>query len=80
MGELIDVLGPPVRVEVLDGRDDAQMEFPAPFGEQTPVGNLVGESMLEGAFQLWGLTRLGKEASRLQGSSPISELVFRLVG
>jgi hypothetical protein len=52
VGETFDLLGHSVPGECLEGLDDAGMEHPPSFLEQTAVGNFVGESMLEGVFMV----------------------------
>ena len=50
VGQAFDLLGHPVPGECLEGLDDAGMEHPPSFLEQTAVGYFVGEGVLEGVF------------------------------
>jgi hypothetical protein len=50
VGKTFDLLGRSVSGERLEGFDDAGMEHPPSFLEQTAIGDFVGEGMLEGLF------------------------------
>ena len=66
MGQPFDVLGQPVGIEPLDGRHDLTMESAPPILEQTPVGHIVGEGMLEGVLKIGKEPRLIKELGGLK--------------
>ena len=51
VGQAFDLLGQPVPGERLEGLDDAGMERPPPLLQETAVGHLVGEGVLEGVFR-----------------------------
>src|SRR5262249_36432503 len=56
MGELLHLLLEAIAVETLDLADDSPVNGAPAVGEQTTVGHLLRERMLEGVF------RIGKEA------------------
>ena len=60
------LLGQAIRVEHFKGLDDPCVQHPPPLLEQTVVGHLVGQGMLEGEFALGEQPRLIEELGRLQ--------------
>src|SRR5262245_11187979 len=52
MGETVNVLDQPPRVEALDGLDDSSVQLLAPLAQEALVGDVVSEGVLEGVFQL----------------------------
>src|SRR5262249_47416645 len=66
VGELLDVFGEAVSRELGDGFDDLGVEHTSPLLEQTTVGYLVGEGVLEGVFTLGEEPRLIEKLGRLQ--------------
>ena len=52
--------------ERLEGLDDAGMQHPPPLLEQTAVGHLVGQGVLEGVLALGEEARLVEELGRLE--------------
>ena len=66
VGQAFDLLGHPVPGERLEGLDDAGMEHPPSFLEQTAVGDLVGEGVLEGVFVVRKEPRLVQEFGGLE--------------
>jgi hypothetical protein len=52
MRQTFDLLGHPVPGECLEAFDNAGMQRPPPLLEQTPIGHLVRQGMLEGVFRL----------------------------
>ncbi len=66
MGQAFDLLGQAVPGERLEGLDNAGMERPPPLLEEAPIGDLVGEGVLEGVFVLGKEARLVEELGRLE--------------
>ena len=65
VGQAFDLLGPRSG-ERLEGLDDAGMQRPPPLQEETAIGHLVGEGMLEGVGRLGEQTCLVEELRRLE--------------
>jgi len=61
-----DLLGHPVPDERLKGLDDAGMQHPPPLLQETPVGHLVREGVLEGVGMFWEEAGLVEEFRRLE--------------
>ena len=70
VGQPLDVLGQPIRIERVDGADDAGVEGPASLLERGTVGDLVGERMLEGVLGIGEEPGLVQELGRLQMREP----------
>ena len=66
VGQAFDLLGHSVPGERLEGLDDAGMERPPSFLEQTAVGDFVGEGVLEGVFVVGKEPRLVEEFGGLE--------------
>jgi hypothetical protein len=58
-----DLVGQMGRIAALKGRQDASMERASPLLQEAAVGDLVGESMLEGIDTLGAKTRLIEKLS-----------------
>src|SRR5262245_37084506 len=81
MGETIDVLGESLRVDSLDGLDDTGVEHTLSVLENTLIGDLMSQSVLEGVLHAVGQgTRFGEELRRLQTRQLPPELSVRYVG
>src|SRR5262249_27229986 len=65
MGQALGVLSHPVPGKCLEGLDNAGMEPASALLEDTPIGHLVGEGMLEGVLALGEKARLIEELSGL---------------
>ena len=52
VGEPFSVLGQPVPIGAFDGSDDPGVEVAAPVVEQTPIGHLMRERVLEGVLEV----------------------------
>ena len=52
MRQAFDLLGHPVPGERLEGLDNAGMQHPTPLLQETAVGHLVREGVLEGVLAL----------------------------
>ena len=52
VGQSVDVLGPAVRIDSLDGLHDSHMEGTPSVLEQAPVGHLMGKRVLEGVLDI----------------------------
>ncbi len=64
--QAFDLLGHPVRGERLQGLDNAGVQHPPPLLQQTAVGHLVRQGVLEGVFVLGEQARLVEELGRLE--------------
>ena len=52
LGQPFSLLGQAVWIECFEGLNDPGMEYTPPLLEETPIGDLVGQGMLEGVFVL----------------------------
>ena len=66
VGQPFDVLGQPVGIEPLDGLHDLAMEGAPPVLEQTAIGHVVGQGMLEGVLKVREDAGLVQELRALQ--------------
>ena len=66
VSQALDLLGHALPGECLQGLDDAGMQHPPSFLEQTAVGYFVGEGVLEGVFVVRKESRLVEKFGRLQ--------------
>src|SRR5712691_2471055 len=64
--QAFDLRGHLIPGERFEGRDDPGMERSPPLLEQTPVGHLMGEGVLEGVLALRKEPRLIEELSGLE--------------
>ena len=64
--QALDLFGQPVSGKRFEGLDDPGMEYPPSLLEQTPVGHLVGQGVLEGVGEFWEEARLVQELSCLE--------------
>ena len=62
----VDLLGQPVGIQLLQGRHNAGVQHPPPLLEETAVGHLVGEGVLEGVLPLGEQARLVEELGPLE--------------
>ena len=76
----LDLLGQTIRIECLDRLHDPGMERAPPLLEQAAVGDLVGERVLEGVFEVGEQARLVEELRRLKLGEAASELVLGQIG
>jgi hypothetical protein len=56
------------------------MECQPSFQQETAIGHLVGEGVLEGEYEVWKEMRLIQELRRLQVSEATPECFFRQLG
>src|SRR2546422_7077021 len=77
VSEPLDVLGQTLGVERLDGFDNPGVERPSPLLEYAPVGNLVGEGVLEGVFEVREQARLVEKLGLLQASKRPPQCLVR---
>src|SRR5262249_40631539 len=77
LGQALDLLGQSLGIESLKPLDNASMEGAPPLLEQTAVGDLVSQGVLEGEFALWEQLRLVEKLSCLQ---VVEATVQRLLG
>ena len=70
VGEALDVFGTAIGVEMLDGVGDSRVQDPPPFLEETGIGDVVGERVLEGVFEIGEEARFVDELGRLEPESP----------
>src|SRR5262249_53802550 len=80
VGQAFGLLGPPVPSERFEGRDDAGMQRPPSLLEQTTVGHLMGQGMLEGVLTLGKETRLIEKLGRLEVRHAAMQRVLRQLG
>ncbi len=80
VGETVDVFGGTIAVESLDGFDDPGVQLAAPALEDAPVRYLVGESVLEGVFDLWKQAGLVKELTGLEPGQDLLEIALGRLG
>src|SRR5262245_35462590 len=66
VSELLDVLSQPIGIVPLEGLHDLAVQRAPPILEQTAVGHLVSESMLEGVLEIWKEPRLVEELGGLK--------------
>jgi hypothetical protein len=76
----LGLLHQPIGVESLDGRDDLRVKGAAPIVQKTAVGDVVGEAMLEGVFDLGKAARFVEEISRHEVPETVAELLLWEVG
>ena len=69
-GQALDLLGQAVRVELFERFDNAGVQQTAALLEETAVGHLVRQGMLEGVFRLGKEPRLVQELGRLEVRQP----------
>ena len=72
VGEPFELLGQTVGRESLDGVHDVSVEGAPPLLQQAAVGNLMGERVLEGVFEVGKETRFIEELAGLQVRDRIS--------
>jgi hypothetical protein len=77
--ETLGVLAEPIRVDRLRGIDDPRMQGPPSFQEQAPVGDVVGQGVLEGVFEVRKEARLVQELSSLEVRESLAQAVFGYV-
>jgi len=66
VGQPVDMLDQAVRIEPLDRLRDPAMEGATSVLEQTAVGHLVGEGVLEGVLQVREQARLVQKLGLVQ--------------
>ena len=66
VGQAFDLLGHPVPSERLQRLDDAGMQRPPPLLEETAVGHLMGQGVLEGVLAFGEEARLVEKLGRLE--------------
>ena len=79
MGETIDVLRQPIRVEPLENGNEPGMNGASPLLEHAAVGHLVGEGVLERVLGRREEPGLVEELRGLQPRQAIPQLIFRLL-
>ncbi len=80
MRQAFHLLGHPVPGEPFQGFDDAGMQRPPPLVQQTPIGYLVRQGMLEGVFQLGEEARLVQELRGLKVGEVVVQFGIQQVG
>src|SRR5262252_7064598 len=66
MGEPLDLLAKAILVEPLECLDDARVQRPPTVLQQSPVGHLVGQRVLEGVLQIGKQRSLAQELCHLE--------------
>src|SRR5215475_14211588 len=74
MGQPCHLLGQPVGIEPFAGCDDAGVQGMAPLQQETTVGHLVGEGVLEGVVELGEEAGFVEELSGLQVAETAAQL------
>jgi hypothetical protein len=77
VGQAFDLLGHLVSDKRLQGLYDAGMEHPPPLLEETVVGHLLGQGVLEGVDQIGKQTRLIQELGVLEMREAQAKRLFR---
>ena len=80
MREPLDVLAEPITMNSLDRLDDAPVYRATALLQKSPVGDLVGQRVLEGVLEIGEQRGLVQELGRLQLRQPRPELFLRLLG
>src|SRR5215813_1178039 len=70
MAQTLDLFGQALGIERLDRVDDLGMELTPPVVEHAPVGDIVGERMLEGVLDIRKQAGLVQELGRLEVGEP----------
>jgi hypothetical protein len=65
VGEALDVFGPAIGVQTLDGVCDSRVQSPPPLLEEAGIGDVVGKGVLEGKFEVGEETRFIHQLRRL---------------
>ena len=73
MRQLFHLLGHPLPGERLQGLDDAGMQHSTPLQQETAIGHVVGEGMLEGEGVLGERPRLIEKLGRLQAGQAMRQ-------
>ena len=76
VSQALDLFGQPFGIERLDGLHDPGMECAPVVVEDAPVGDLVGEGVLERVFEVRGDARLIQELGRLEVGEPAAKAVL----
>src|SRR5439155_18833876 len=79
VSERLDLFAEPIDVQAFDGAHDTPVEEPAELLQQSPVGHLVGQSVLEGVLEVGKQLGLDEEFGRLQAGEETAELRLRHV-
>ncbi len=77
IGQHFGLLGAALRVELLDGGQDASVQRAPPRLQQAPVGHAVGEGVREAVFEVGKEARLEQELRLLEPREPRAQ---RLLG
>jgi hypothetical protein len=71
VGQPVDLLGHPLPGERLHGLDNQGMQRPPSLQQETPIGHLMRQGVLEGVFQLGEEARLVEELRGLQAGQAL---------
>ena len=80
VGETVDALGQPVRVDALDDAHDPRVDGAPPVLEQAAVGDLVGQRVLEGVLEVGKELGLVDELGGLKPRQAETDFVLRPLG
>ena len=78
--EAFNVFAAPLGIERFQRLHDPSVEEAPPLVRENPVGDLLGEGMLEGVLDLGKEASLIEELSGLQVSEAVPDLFLRLLG
>ena len=79
VGETIDVLGQAVGIQLFDRHHNPSVEGPPTVPENTRVGDLVAQGVLEHIFQLWDESRLIQKFAPLKPDEASAKWFLRQV-
>ena len=80
VSQALDLLIGPIGVERLDGLYNPGVECAPPILEHARVGDLVGEGVLEGVFEIREDARLVEQLGRLEAGEPAVHASLRDIG
>jgi hypothetical protein len=80
VGEAFDVFAAPLGIERFQRLHDPSVEATTPVVREIPVGDLLGEGMLERVLDPGKEARLIEELSGLQVSEAVPDLPLRSLG
>ena len=80
MRQAFHLLGQPLRGERLQGLDNTGVQHPPPLLEETAIGHLVRQGVLEGVLALGEEPRLVEELGRLEVRQTAMQVVFGQLG
>jgi hypothetical protein len=80
MRQAVDLLGPLLGHQRLEGLNNVRVQHPPPLQQQATIGYLVRQGMLKGVCRLREQARLRQKLRRLEVRQALLELLLRLPG